>query len=66
MHERKMEMGATLHELKTNIMEETLQGLTTDIEIITYLAHKTLDQLAEMQAFIDEALEKEKLIMSQG
>lgn len=33
-----------------------LMNLSTDCEVLTYLAQKTLDALAEMQAAIDEAL----------
>ena len=47
-------------------MESTLRDLSTNIEIITYLTQKTLDELTEMQAVIDEALEQERLIVSQG
>lgn len=47
-------------------MESTLRELQTNIEVITYLAQKTLDELTEMQAVIDEALEQEHLIASQG
>lgn len=47
-------------------MESTLRELSTNIEVITYLAQKTLDELTEMQAVIEEAMEQEIAIMSQG
>ena len=37
-------------------MEAVLVNISTNIEIITHLAQKTLDELAEMQAVIDEAV----------
>ena len=37
-------------------MQDVLVNLSTNIEIITYLAQKTLDELTEMQAVIDEAV----------
>lgn len=43
-----------------------LMNLSTDCEVLTYLAQKMLDTLAETQASIDEALADEALIMSQG
>ena len=39
-------------------MESTLRELSTNIEVITYLAQKTLDELTEMQAVIEEAMEQ--------
>ena len=47
-------------------MESTLRELSANIEVITYLAQKTLDELTEMQAVIEEAMEQEISIMSQG
>ena len=37
-------------------MESVLVDLSTNIEIVTHLAQKALDELAEMQAVIDEAM----------
>lgn len=37
-------------------MESTLVNLSTNIEVMVYLAQKQLDELTEMQAAIDEAL----------
>ena len=41
-------------------MESTLLDLCENIEVITALAQKTLDELTEMQASIDEAMKHER------
>ena len=43
-----------------------LMNLSTEVEVMTYLAQKMLDTLAVTQAAIDEALADESLIMQQG
>lgn len=47
-------------------MENTLRELTTNIEAITDLAQKTLDELTEMQAAINEVLAEGALFSSKG
>lgn len=41
-----------------------LMNLSTDCEILTYLAQKMLDTLAETQASIDESLSREAEVNS--
>lgn len=43
-----------------------LMNLSTEIEVMTYLAQKMLDTLAVSQAAIDEALAEDAMIASQG
>lgn len=47
-------------------MEATLRSVICDIEVMTHLAQLMLDQLTIAQATIDEALEQEAMIASQG
>ena len=50
MPERETDMGTT-----------ELMNLSTEIEVMTYLAQKMLDTLAVSQAAIDEALAAEEV-----